>query len=209
MLIFYKINYTFGKSIISWINISFYPMKRRIIHFFFILFVCLGLLFSCSGSDSELEPVNNEYELDGEVFGITTEMFWVRAGSREAVDQLRLLEPLVNTDLYDMIILSPRSGSSSIEGTYIYSKTGDVGTYNLEFVHAVDAQGESEWFTNGDEGDRLEIVFIGEQEGRDVYRVTLTGFILNYGYWDYLAGKWVSFGQKPFKLSYEGGILPQ
>lgn len=183
-------------------------MKCRIIHFSFMLLACFMLLFSCSGSDSELEPVNNEYELDGEVFGITTEMFWVRAGSREAEDQLRLREPIMNTDLHDLIILSPRSGSSSIEGTYIYSKTGDVGTYNLEFVHAVDAQGGSEWFTNGDEGDRLEIVFIGEQEGEDVYRVTLAGFILNYGYWDYLAGKWVSFGQKPFRFSYEGRVLP-
>ena len=59
----------------------------------------------------------------------------------------------------------------------------------------------------GDEGDRLEIVFIGEQQGEDVYRVTLSGFTLNYGYWDYLAGKWVSYGQKPFRLTYEGVIL--
>ena len=181
-------------------------MKHRFIYAFLMLSVCFGLFYSCSDGDGELEPVNNEYELDGEVFDITTAMSWVKGGG-DVGDHLRLLEPLQETGLHDLIILSPKSSSSSFEGIYVYSKTGDVGTYNIEFAHAINVQGESQWFTNGDEGDRLEIVFIGEQQGGDVYRVTLSGFTLNYGYWDYLAGKWVSYGQKPFRLTYEGVIL--
>lgn len=206
MFIFYKINYTFGKSIISSINISFDYMNRHIFYIFLLCFACLSLFVSCSGSDAPVEPVANEYVLDGEVFSITTEMSWVEAGSRQAEDQLRLLEPIPDSDLYDLIIFSPRSSSSMLEGSYVYSKTGDVGTYDLEFVHAADGQGELQWYTNGDAGDRLEIELVGKQDGRDIYRVVLPDFILNYGYWDYLAGKWVSSGQKPFKLSYEGFI---
>ena len=206
MFIFYKINYTFGKSIISSINISFDYMNGRILYVLLLFFACLKLLVSCSSSDAPVEPIVNEYELDGEVFSITGEMSWVKAGGGQAEDQLRLLEPISESDLYDLIIFSPKSSSSLLEGSYVYSQTGDVGTYNLQFVHAADGQGESEWYTNGDNGDRLEIEFFGEKDGRDVYRVTLSGFTLNYGYWDYLAGKWVSSGQKPFKYSYEGFI---
>ena len=206
MFIFYKINYTFGKSIISSINISFDYMNRRILYVLLLFFACFRLLVACSSSDAPIEPIVNEYELDGEVFSITSEMSWVKAGGQQAEDQLRLLEPIPDSDLYDLIIFSPRSGSSSLEGSYVFSKTGDVGTYNLEFVHATDGQGELQWYTNGDTGDRLEIEFVREQDDGDVYRVTLSGFVLNYGYWDYLAGKWVSLGQKPFKLSYEGFI---
>ena len=206
MFIFYKINYTFGKSIISSINISFDYMNRHIFYIFLLCFTCFRLLVSCSDSDDPIESVTNEYTLDGKVFGITTEMSWVKANGRQTEDQLRLLEPIPDSDLYDLIIFSPRSGSSQLEGTYVYSKTGDVGTYNLEFVNATDGQDELNWYTNGDSGDSLEIVFVGKQEGGDIYRVTLPGFILNYGYWDYLAGKWVSLGQKPFKLTYEGFV---
>lgn len=206
MFIFYKINYTFGKSIISSINISFDYMNRRILYVLLLFIACLRLLVACSSSDAPVEPIVNEYELDGEVFSITSEMSWVEAGGGQAEDQLRLLEPIPDSDLYDLIIFSPRSSSSLLEGSYVFSKTGDVGTYNLQFVHAADGQGESQWYTNGDNGDRLEIEFVGEQDGGDVYRVTLSGFTLNYGYWDYLAGKWVSLGQKPFKYSYEGFI---
>lgn len=206
MFIFYKINYTFGKSIISLINISFDDMNHRILYVFFVLFPCLGLLISCSSSDAPPDPLVNEYELDGETFSITTEMTWVEDGGQGAQNQLILREPLSDDSLYDLIILSPRSSSSSFEGTYVYSNTGDVGTYNLEFAHAVDDQGEWQWLTNGDNGDRLEIEYVGKQEGEDVYRIVLPSFILNYGYWDYLAGKWVSLGQKPFKLTYEGVV---
>lgn len=206
MFIFYKINYTFGKSIISSINISFDYMNDRILYVLLLFFVCLKLLVSCSSSDAPVEPIVNEYQLDGEVFSITSEMSWVKAGGRQAEDQLRLLEPIPDSDLYDLIIFSPKSSSSLLEGSYVYSQTGDVGTYNLEFVHAADGQGELLWYTNGDSGERLEIAYFGKQDGRDVYRVTLSGFVLNYGYWDYLAGKWVSLGQKSFKFSYEGFI---
>ena len=181
-------------------------MNRYVNYVFLMFLACFGLLSSCSDGDSERESINNEYELDGEVFDITTTMSWVE-GDKDVGEHLSLREPIPDSDLHDLIILTPKSSSSSFEGIYVYSKTGDVGTYNLEFAHAVNDQGEWQWFTNGDGGDRLEIEFVGTLEGEDIYKVTLSGFTLNYGYWDYLAGKWVSFGQKPFRLTYEGVIL--
>lgn len=166
---------------------------------------CVALI-SCSGGDEPIEPLSNEYELEQEVFQINTQMYRVMSSNQGAVEQLRLLEPLPNSDLYDLINISPKSASSSLEGAYVYSKTGDVGTYNLEFVHATDAQSESEWYTNGDEGGRLEIEFMGKKNGEEIYRILIPSFVLNYGYWDFLASKWVSYGQKSFKLSYEGSI---
>ena len=181
-------------------------MNQRFLHAFLMLSACWLLLMSCSGSDDPPEPVSNEYELDQAVFEIKTQMFRVTTSDQGAVEQLRLLEPLPDSNLFDLIIISPKSGSSSLEGVYVYSKTGDVGTYNLEFVHATDGQGELEWYTNGDEGDRLEIELMGKKDGEEVYRVMIPSFILNYGYWDYLASKWVSYGQKSFKFTYEGFI---
>ncbi len=181
-------------------------MNQRFLYAFLMLSVSWLVLVSCSGSDDPPEPVNNEYELEQAVFEIKTQMFRVTTANQGAIEQLRLLEPLPGSDLFDLIIISPKSSSSSLEGVYVYSKTGDVGTYNLEFVHATDGQGESEWYTNGDEGDRLEIKLMGKKDGEEVYRVIIPSFILNYGYWDYLAGKWVSYGQKSFKFTYEGII---
>ncbi|WP_424352643.1 hypothetical protein [Lutimonas sp.] len=105
-----------------------------------------------------------------------------------------------------MIMISPVNGPSSLEGTYVYSKTGDIGTYDLKFVHATDGEDELLWYTNGEKGEVLSIQSMGERAGQKIYRIILSDFDLNYGYWDYLAGKWVSLGQKAFRLSYEGPI---
>ncbi len=169
------------------------------------LFFAVFLLFSCSDNDTPPEPINNEYELDGSLFVIETDMYW-EAGIQGGVDQIRLLEPLPDSALYDMIIISPYPGPSSIEGTYVYSKTEDIGTYDLIFVHATDRTDTTEWYTNGENGSSLEIQAMGKKDGQEVYRILIPEFTLNYGYWDYLAGKWVSLGQKAFRLSYEGPI---
>lgn len=171
-----------------------------------VCFLSLFLVFSCSDDDAPLEPINNEYELEGEVFKIQTNMYWVAAEREEEKDQIRLKEPLPNSPLFDLIMITPVPGPSELDGVYIYSKTGDIGTYNLEFVHATNGTDELEWYTNGDQGEQLEIRSMGMASGEEIYRIMLTDFVLNFGYWDYLAGKWVSLGQKTFKMSYEGPI---
>ena len=166
----------------------------------------LILLISCSDNDTVKEPLVSEYELDDEVFSINTNMYWEDAKTSGEVDQIRLMEPIPNADLYDLIIISPVPGPDSLEGKYIFSTTGDVGTYDLVFVHAFDGEDQYQWLTNGESGEVLDIELDGTQNGQNIYRLLIPGFTLNYGYWDYLAGKWISEGQKQFKISYQGPI---
>lgn len=148
----------------------------------------------------------SEYQLENTVYGISTKMYWEKAAAAGEVDQLRLKEPIPDTALSDLIILSPVPGPSSLEGTYVYSKTGDVGTYDLVFVHGIDGEGDYEWLTDGDDGSQLIIELDGKVDGQNIYRLVISDFILNYGYWDYLGGKWVSLGHKQFRISYQGPI---
>ena len=171
-----------------------------------LLVFSLFLVLSCSDDDSPPEPINNEYELDGTVFEIRRNMYWESDVEQGETDQIRLFEPIPDSALYDLIIISPVFGPSSLEGTYVFSKTGDIGTYDLNFIHATDGIDEFLWSTNGDSGEKLTIQSMGERDGQKIYRIILSGFNLNYGYWDYLAGQWVSLGQKTFKLSYEGPV---
>ena len=108
VVLFCKINYTFGNSIISLININNDLMNQRFLHAFLMLSACWVLLVSCSGSDDPPEPVSNEYELDQAVFEIKTQMFRVTTSDQGAVEQLRLLEPLPDSNLFDLIIISPK-----------------------------------------------------------------------------------------------------
>lgn len=181
-------------------------MNNVLLNRFVALFFSLFLAFSCSDDDTPPEPVNNEYELDGTVFEIGTKMYWEFDAGQDNVNQIRLLEPLPESALYDLIMISPVYGPSSLDGTYVFSKTGDIGTYDLNFVHATDGVDDLLWYTNGDLGEKLVIQSMGESNGQDIYRILLSDFDLNYGYWDYLAGKWVSQGKKTFRLSYEGPI---
>jgi hypothetical protein len=181
-------------------------MKSFLVHRSVVLVFSLFLILSCSDDDSPPEPINNEYELDNTVFEIRTNMYWESDVGQGEISQIRLFEPLVDSSLYDMIMISPVNGPSSLEGTYVYSKTGDIGTYDLKFVHATDGEDELLWYTNGEKGEVLSIQAMGERAGQKIYRIILSDFDLNYGYWDYLAGQWVSLGQKTFRLSYEGPI---
>ncbi len=181
-------------------------MNSLLLHRSVLLVFSLFLALSCSDDDSPPEPINNEYELDGSVFEIRTDMYWESDVGQGEVSQIRLFEPLPDSALYDLIMISPVSGPSSLEGTYVYSKTGDIGTYDLNFIHATDGIDDLLWYTNGDSGEKLIIESMGERDGQEIYRVLLSEFDLNYGYWDYLAGQWVSLGQKTFRFSYEGPI---
>lgn len=173
---------------------------------YFTLFLFFSSLLSCSDDDAPKDPIANEYELDEEVFPVNTEMYWEYSDDHGGIDQIRLKEPLAGSSLFDLIAISPVPGSESIEGIYVYSKTEDIGTYDLVFLHATDLDEELAWYTNGDAGGSLEITYMGKVEGKEVFRVIVSEFTLNYGYWDYLAGKWVSLGLKTFSLSYEGTI---
>lgn len=173
---------------------------------YFLQFLVFTALLSCSGDDAPPDPIANEYELDADLFEINTQMYWEFSEEHGGIDQIRLKEPLSGSSLFDVIIISPVPGSNSIEGSYVYSKTEDVGTYDLVFLHSTDAEESIEWYTNGDNGASLEIIYMGKVDGQEVYRILIPEFTLNYGYWDYLAGKWVSLGLKAFRLSYEGPI---
>lgn len=174
---------------------------------FGFLFVFLAFCSACSDDDPPLEPIDNEYSLDGETYAIASEMYWELKGGGE-VDEIRLLEPLLASDNDNLLVLRPNTGPSSVEGTYVYSQTGDVGTYDLVFVYNTDGQAYS-WLTNGESGAVLEIIKVGQSNGQNIYRVLVEDFVLNYGSWDYLSGKWVSQGTKEFSLSYEGRILEE
>jgi len=117
----------------------------------------LILLVSCSDDDTIKEPLVSEYKLDDELFGINTNMYWENAKTSGEVDQIRLMEPIPNSSLFDLIIISPVPGPDSLEGNYIFSKTGDIGTYDLVFVHAFDGEDKYQWLTNGENGEQLVI----------------------------------------------------
>ena len=164
-------------------------MKKGVLIFVWILMLSSGA--GCSSNDSPRETVDNEYSLDGLVTSIETHMYWENS-AKGGMGQLRIEQPLDNTSLRDLIVISPVQGPSSLEGTYIYSRTEDVGTYDLSFVHATDGEDHFAWYTRGDSGAPLEIKSMGKQDGQDIYRILIPSFTLNYGYWDFLAGKWVS-----------------
>lgn len=174
---------------------------------FFVFLVLAVLLVSCSESEDVKEPLPNEYTIEDEVFEINTNMFWRDATAADESDQIRLMEPLAGSSLFDLIVMIPVTGPDAFEGTYVYSKTGDIGTYDLVFVHATDGNESFAWFTNGDTGSALEIEKAGKQGDQNVYRIAISDFTLNYGFWDYLAGKWISQGQKRFSFSYQGPVL--
>lgn len=167
----------------------------------FVLFV-----WSCSTGDDPKVEVKNEFVLDGVVFEIENNMYWEEDGVQGGEGQLRLTTPLQESDLKDLIVISPVSGPSSLDGTYVYSQTGDIGTYDLTFIHATDGEEQFVWYTRGELGTALEIRSTGRFDGVENYRILLPEFKLNYGYWDYLAGQWVSQGFMEFQLSYEGPV---
>lgn len=182
-------------------------MKRSLFYTTSLFIFSAVITLSCSSGEDVLEPIDNQYTLDDSIFEIESSMYWEFSDVQGGVDEIRLLEPLPEGVLGDMIILKPVPGPADLEGIYTFSKTGAVGTYDLNFIHGIGPQGDFEWNTNGDFGQTLEISLVQIVEGNKIYRVILSDFTLNYGYWDYLAAKWVSMGQKSFQLSYQGPIM--
>ena len=183
-------------------------MKHALGH---IVYWCTLLLVmhSCSDSDGPQQELESLYVLDGNSFPIRSELFWEDAIEAGRPDQIRLWEPIPGSSLYDLVILTPVSGSGELEGSYVYSKTGDIGTYDLIFVHGVNAEEEFEWTTNGESGSRLEIREVGKIDGQLVYTLQVSSFRLNCGYWNFLAGEWVSVDFKDLLFQYQGPIAAQ
>ena len=170
--------------------------------------VILGLLLFSACSDEEVDPtfVESEYELDGELFKIDSSLFWVKADEGGQEDQIRLIQQTSPQGQNDMIVLIPVQGNGKLEGSYIYSKTGDIRTYNIVYVKNIVNENSFDWITDGDVGSPLEIIRAGSRDGKPVYTIRIDDFDLNYGFYDFLGDAWVSLGVKKFKFQYQGLI---
>jgi hypothetical protein len=163
-------------------------------------------LWGCS--DEEVDPtfVESEFRLNGALFKIDGNMYWHRAEQAGEEDQIRLLQEVSTDGEKDMIVLIPVLGSGDLEGSYIYSKTGDIRTYNIVYVRDIENKNSFEWITNGNFGSPLSITRAGSDNGEPVYTLKIEDFELNYGFYDFLGDKWVSQGVKDFSFQYQGVI---
>ncbi len=168
----------------------------------------LGLLSLSACSEEEVDPtfVESEYELDGETYRIDSSLFWVKADEGGEQDQIRLIQQTSAEGKNDMIVLIPVQGSGKLEGSYIYSKTGDIRTYNVVYVKNILNDNSFEWITDGDMGSPLEIIRAGTKDGKPLYTIRIEDFDLNYGFFDFLGDTWVSLGVKKFRFQYQGII---
>jgi hypothetical protein len=173
---------------------------------FFYAFVFFLSLFGCS--DDEVDPtfVESEFRLDGNLYSIETNLYWHKVSEAGEENQIRLLQEVSEDGETDMIILIPVVGSGSLEGSYIYSKTGDIRTYDIVYVRDIDDKDNFEWITNGNSGSPLTIVRAGSENGKPIYTVIIEDFELNYGFYDFLGDKWISIGVKQFDFQYQGII---
>ena len=169
----------------------------------------LAVFFALSGcSEEEVDPtfVESQYLIDDTLFKIETNLYWERPKESGAEDQIRLLQEVSGNGEKDMIVLVPVLGTGSLEGSYIYSKTGDIRTYNVVYVRNIEDENNFEWITNGNFGNALTIVRAGSENGEPVYTLKIEDFELNYGFYDFLGDKWVSLGVKKFSFQYQGVI---
>lgn len=168
--------------------------------------IVLSMPAGCS--DEEVDPtfVESEFQLDDALYKIESNLYWERAGEAGEEDQIRLVQEVSEDGEKDMIVLIPVLGSGSLEGSYIFSKTGDIRTYNVVYVRDIENEKSFEWITNGNFGSPLTIVRAGSEKGVPIYTVQIEDFELNYGFYDFLGDKWVSLGVKKFSFQYQGVI---
>ena len=180
-------------------------MKGNKYYWLVLTATCLMWLgLSCSDDGGQFVPLDSAYTLGEQDFKIDSRMYFVK-GAKGEPDQLRLEQTIPGQDGPDVIVFLPVKGPGELEGSYLFSRTSDIGTYDL--VYLKNRNGQSfEWMTNGDSGARLEIVYEGVREGQPTYSLTLSDFDLNYGNWDFIAGKWNSMGNLPFSFQYQGVI---
>ena len=173
---------------------------------YWVVLTCCFMWFgiSCSGEAEAFLPLESAYTLGGQDYKIESKMYFID-GVKGEPDQLRLEQNIPGQEGKDVIVLLPVQGPGEIDGSYLFSKTGDIGTYDL--VYLKNRQGDAyDWITNGDTGAKLKIVYEGIQEGQETYTLILEDFDLNYGNWDFIGGKWNSKGNIPFSFQYQGVI---
>lgn len=168
--------------------------------------MALMTLSACSEDEVDPTVVDSEYELDGRLFKIESDLFWVKSGQAGEEDQIRLIQETSGDGDRDMIVLIPVLGNGKLEGSYIYSKTGDIRTYDIVYVKNIKNQNSYDWITNGESGSALQIVRAGSRDGEPVYTLRIEDFDLDYGFYDFLADTWVSKGIKKFRFQYQGSI---
>lgn len=170
--------------------------------------LAIGFMFCLACSEEEVDPtfVESEYELDGTLHKIVSGMFWAKATETGGQDQLRIVQEVQAGLEKDMILLIPVQGSGKLEGSYIYSKTGDIRTYDLIYVRNIKEDNSFDWITNGDIGSPLEIIRAGSEQGQPIYTIRIEDFVLDHGFYDFLGDKWVSLGKKNFRFQYQGTI---
>ena len=172
----------------------------------FSLFLLCMIWIGCSEEEVDPTIVESEYRLDEQLFEIDTRMFWRSATEPGSEDQLRLLQEVSEDGETDMIVVIPVVGSGKLAGSYIYSKTGDIRTYDVVYVRNIENEKSFEWITNGNSGTPLTIVRAGTENGEPIYTIQIEDFELNYGYYDFLGDKWISLGLKKFSFQYQGVI---
>ena len=177
---------------------------------FFTKLLITGMLLFLSCAEEEVDPtfVESEYELDGKLHKIVSNLYREKSSEAGGPDQLRLIQEVSAGEERDMIILIPVQGSGRLEGSYIYSKTGDIRTYNIVYVRNIKDDNSFEWITNGEIGSALEIIRAGSEQGKPIYTIRIEDFVLDYGFYDFLGDKWVSLGKKEFSFQYQGSIDP-
>ena len=172
------------------------------------VFVATAVLVSCSDDDDDDKVEPNEFTIDGTTTAITKAPFWVAANPAHGIlnDYIRFENPISGGSTVDLFKLTPISGTNPLEGSYTYSNSGDVNTYNL--VHTHNQEGFSyDWTTNGESGSVLEIEFIDEGASTgNIYDISISKFTLDYGNWDFATFTWVSEGTKELVFHYRGVI---
>jgi len=153
------------------------------------------------------EP-DNKYVLDGSDMPLTSNAFYYE-DPQSGLVYIRFLADVTGQDNPNLIKLYPVAGPNVIQGTYTYSDSGDIGTYDAGMTSNY-AGFNYDWTTNGDSGLEMEIelVYEGETTIENVYDITLTSYTLNYGNWNFANFTWDSLGTKSFSITYRGVIDP-
>jgi len=155
------------------------------------------------------EP-DNKYTLDGTDLPLTSNAYWYDATSMGGTIYIRMLADVTGQDNPNLLKLYPVAGPNSIQNTYTWSSTGDIGTYDAGMT-ANYAGFDYDWTTSGNGGEDLiiELIYMDSNNSdENIYEITLSLYTLNYGQWDFGSGLFISEGTKSFTLSYRGKIDP-
>lgn len=153
------------------------------------------------------EP-DNKYVLDGTDLPLTSNAFYYEDPQNLKV-YIRFLADVSGQDNPNLIKLYPVAGPNVLEGTYTYSDSGDIGTYDAGMTSNY-AGFNFDWTTDGDGGQdlKIELVYEGDTTVENVYDITLTSYTLNYGNYNFATGELDSLGTKSFSITYRGVIDP-